>query len=164
MTCSNSSIHFCPSCGTPVIINNIFGSDRPVCPACGWIHFSDPKVASAVLVEDNGKVLLTRRVNEPFKGYWTLPAGFIDACEDPAKAAERECFEETGLKVDVTVLHKVITGREHGAGADIVLVYKASIVSGELKAGDDADEAGWFSLDNLPSLAFRATIETLKGD
>jgi ADP-ribose pyrophosphatase YjhB (NUDIX family) len=163
MTCSNSTIHFCPSCGTPVTQRLLFGSDRPVCPACGWIHFADPKVAAAVLVMANNKVLLTRRVNEPFKGYWTLPAGFVDACEDPSKAAERECLEETGLVVAVSGLHKLITGREHDAGADIVLVYEAQIIGGELKAGDDADEAGWFSLDNLPPLAFRATNETLKG-
>ncbi len=163
MTCSNTTIRFCPCCGTPVTSRFLFGSDRPFCPACGWIHFADPKVASAAYVVSDGKVLLTRRVNEPFKGFWTLPAGFVDACEDPARAAERECLEETGLVVQVNGLYKLVTGREHDAGADIVLVYKAQIVGGALKAGDDADEAGWFSLDDLPPLAFRATNETLNG-
>jgi len=55
-------------------------------------------VAVAVLIERDGKVLLVRRANTPQKGMWTLPAGFVDAGEDPAQAAERECLEETGLK------------------------------------------------------------------
>ncbi|HWQ45861.1 MAG TPA: NUDIX hydrolase [Longilinea sp.] len=164
MTCANSAIRFCPNCGTPVITRHVFGSDRPACPACGYIHFADPKVAAAALVIVDGKVLLARRLNEPFQGYWTLPAGFVDACEDPARAAERECREETGLLVKVTGLYKVITGREHDAGADIVLVYSAIVVGGILEAGDDAGEAAWFTLDNLPPLAFRATIESLNGE
>ena len=57
----------------------LFGRERPVCPQCGWIHFADPKVAAAVLIEKDGRVLLVRRTNEPFRGLWTLPAGFINA-------------------------------------------------------------------------------------
>jgi ADP-ribose pyrophosphatase YjhB (NUDIX family) len=132
-----------------------------VCPNCGWIHFSDPKVAAAILIEEDGRVLLVRRVNEPFRGSWSLPAGFVDADEDPAKAAERECLEETGLIVRATGVVDVIAGREHPRGADFVIVYRGEVVSGELRAADDADEAEWFALNELPSLAFRATEAVL---
>lgn len=108
-------------------------------------------------MEVNGCVLLVRRVNEPYRGSWSLPAGFINAHEDPARAAERECLEETGLVVTVTGLYEVITGREHERGADILLLYRARVTGGELRAGDDADRAQFFSRDSLPSLAFRAT-------
>ena len=139
-----------------------FGRQRPVCPGCGWIYFADPKVAAAILIEQDGRVLLVRRVNEPFRGLWTLPAGFVDADEDPRRAAERECLEETGLVVRATAVLDVIAGREHPRGADFVIVYSGELLSGTLQAGDDADESGWFQRDNLPKLAFRATRVVLE--
>ncbi len=90
---------YCPYCGNPVEYQQRYGLDRAVCPACGWIHFQDPKVAVATLIFQDGQVLLTRRVNEPYRGCWTLPAGFVNAHEDPAEAAVRECLEETGYTV-----------------------------------------------------------------
>jgi len=156
-----SEIKFCPRCGTPISLEIKFGKTRAVCPACGWIHFADPKVAAAVLVEQDGRVLLVRRAFDPFKGLWTLPAGFVDADEDPARAAERECFEETGLTVRVRGVERIVAGREHPRGADFVIVYEAEILSGKLFAGDDAAEVGWFERSNLPPLAFKATHQVL---
>ncbi len=158
-----SEVNYCPRCGTKVALAERFGGQRAVCPNCSWIHFDDPKVAAAVLLEQDGRVLLVRRVNEPFRGKWTLPAGFVDAGEDPARAAERECLEETGLTVRVTRVLDVIAGREHPRGADFVIVYRGEVVSGDLTAADDADEAGWFARSELPALAFRATEVVLRG-
>ncbi|MEW6402071.1 MAG: NUDIX hydrolase [Chloroflexota bacterium] len=157
----NDLIKFCPLCGHPTETKDRFGKMRPVCPNCGWIHFADPKVAAAVLIEQDGRILLVRRVNEPFRGLWTLPAGFVDAREDPAEAAARECFEETGLSVHVLRVLDVGAGREHERGADFVIVYQAEILSGDLNPADDADAADWFSRDALPPLAFKATQKVL---
>lgn len=154
-------IRYCPYCGTATEMRFSFGAERAVCPACGWKHFADPKVAAAVVVCLDGKVLLNRRVNEPYRGKWSLPAGFVDAHEDPARAAERECLEETGLQVRVTGLLDVLAGREHSHGADIFIVYIADIVGGMLQAGDDADDAAFFPLDHLPPLAFATTQRVL---
>jgi len=131
------------------------------CPSCGWIYYADPKVAAAVLVEQNNQVLLTRRVNEPSRGLWSLPAGFVNAYEDPARAAERECLEETGLEVTVNGLLDVVSGREHPRGADIIIIYRAKITGGNLRAGDDADRVGFFDRQQLPPLAFRSTRSIL---
>ncbi len=139
-----------------------FGHQRPVCPQCGWTYFADPKVAAAILVEQDGRVLLVRRVNEPFRGLWSLPAGFVNAGEDPAKAAERECLEETGLTVRTTHVLDIISGREHPRGADFIIVYRGLVLSGELHASDDADQAEWFDRTHLPALAFRATQTVLE--
>jgi ADP-ribose pyrophosphatase YjhB (NUDIX family) len=155
-------INFCPRCGSRVGLQEKFGKLRAVCPQCGWIHFADPKVAAAVLVEQDGRVLLVRRVNEPFRGLWTLPAGFVDAGEDPARAAERECLEETSLTVRVTRVLNVVAGREHPRGADFIIVYAAQFISGVSQACDDADQVGWFKRSNLPPLAFRATQIVLR--
>ena len=154
-------VKFCSRCGTEVTHEHMFGEMRPVCPQCNWIHFVDPKVAAAVLVEMDGRVLLVRRVNEPFRGLWTLPAGFVNGGEDPAEAAARECLEETGLSVRVTRVLDVISGKEHERGADFIIVYHAEVVSGELIPGDDADAVEWFARDSLPLLAFKATQQVL---
>jgi 8-oxo-dGTP diphosphatase len=161
---ANPEFNYCPCCGTPVNHEERFGKIRPVCPQCGWIHFVDPKVAAAVLIEQDGHVLLVRRANEPFRGLWTLPAGFIDGGEDPALAAARECLEETGLNVHVTRVLDIISGKEHPRGADFIIVYLATVVGGELKPDDDADAAEWFPRESLPQLAFRATQVVLSGD
>ena len=161
---ANTEFNFCPRCGTPVRHEERFGKVRPVCPQCDWIHFVDPKVAAAVLIEQDGRVLLVRRAGEPFRGLWTLPAGFIDGGEDPAQAAARECLEETGLSVRVVRVLDIISGKEHPRGADFIIVYLATVVGGELKPDDDADAADWFERTNLPQLAFRATQLVLARD
>jgi ADP-ribose pyrophosphatase YjhB (NUDIX family) len=153
----NNDINYCPRCGSPVKMEFAFHHERPVCPSCGWMYFADPKVAAGILVEQDGKVLLVRRSNEPFKGLWTLPAGFVDSDEDPARAAERECLEETGLSVQVTGLLDIRWGREHPRGADFVIFYKGQVTGGILQSGDDADQASWFGRDHLPPLAFKST-------
>jgi ADP-ribose pyrophosphatase YjhB (NUDIX family) len=104
---------------------------------------------------------LVRRTGEPFRGLWTLPAGFVDAGEDPARAAERECFEETGLSVRVRRVLDVIGGREHERGADFVIIYQADVLGGSLSPNDDADAVEWFEPGNLPPLAFSATRKAL---
>jgi len=159
----DSYIKFCPRCAAEVTHEEKFGMMRPVCPQCGWIHFVDPKVAAAVLIEQDGRVLLVRRVNEPFRGMWTLPAGFVNGGEDPAEAAARECLEETGLSVNVTRVLDIISGREHERGADFIIVYFAEILSGELIPAVDADAVEWFARNELPPLAFKATQKVLSG-
>jgi 8-oxo-dGTP diphosphatase len=153
---------YCILCGQTLEPKNLHGHNYPTCSACGWVYFADPKVASAVFVENDGKVLLVQRIYEPSKGSWALPAGFIDAGEDPARAAERECLEETGLIVEAQELLDMTTGREHRRGADIVLVYRARLVNGTLKASDDASAAAFFSASQLPPLAFKATQKIIQ--
>jgi 8-oxo-dGTP diphosphatase len=154
-------INYCPHCGNPVVWAFRFGKERPICPGCDWVYFPDPKVAVAVLITRDEKILLARRNIDPQRGFWSLPAGFVDAGEDPVEAATRECLEETGLDVQVTELLDVMAGREHARGADILIVYKAEIIGGKLRAGDDADRVGFFSPEEPPPLAFSTTKKLL---
>jgi ADP-ribose pyrophosphatase YjhB (NUDIX family) len=126
------------------------------------VHFDDPKVAAAVVVEQEGKILLVRRAYNPEQGKWSLPAGFVDADEDPQQAAVRECLEETGLRVRILGLMDVIYGREHPRGASIVIVYRGEVDGGSLAAGDDAGEVALFAPSALPPLAFRATKQVVE--
>jgi 8-oxo-dGTP diphosphatase len=154
-------VRFCPACGSPVAEQFAFGRVRPVCPSCGRVHFYDPKVAAGVLIEEQGRVLLVRRVMEPGRGLWTLPAGFVDAGEDPAQAASREVREETGLEVSLDGLLDVMVGRSHPRGADLVIVYRGRVTGGLLQPGDDADAAAFFGPGELPPLAFEVTRKAL---
>ena len=157
-----SEARFCIRCGAHLGLMYKFGRHRPACGECGWVLFPDPKVAVAALVYRNQEVLLVRRVNEPCQGKWSLPSGFMDAGEKPELAVERECFEETGLHVRVLNLVELVSGRSHPNGADLLLIYRAEVLSGVIQAGDDADEAGFFALDQLPDLAFQNIESFLK--
>ena len=155
-------IKYCLRCGTPLTDAIRFGQLRRVCPACDWIYFADPKVAAAILIEQDNKVLLVRRAIDPGRGQWTLPAGFVDAGEDPAMAAERECLEETGLQVQATDLITVLFGQEHPRGAHIIIFYRGILIGGQATPADDVDEVGFFAREELPTLAFRTTIQVLE--
>lgn len=134
------------------------GRLRPSCTACGFVYFADPKLAAAVIVERDGKVLLGRRVNEPGRGRWSLPAGFVDRGEVVEEAAAREAQEELGVTVTVGRL----VGLYSAPGDPVALaVYRATIVAGEPAARDDLDAIGYFSPDDLPELAFPRDREIL---
>lgn len=155
-------IQYCPHCGTPLIKEFHSGKIRPSCPACGWVYFPDPKVAVAVLIKKGEAVLLVQRMYEPNKGSWTLPSGFIDAGEDPQLAAQRECLEETGLQIKDLKLVDVQYSQEYPRGASILIIYSADVESGELTAGDDANQAAFFSVHHLPQLAFLSTDKIIR--
>jgi len=156
------NINYCINCGAKLELKDKYGDIRPVCPVCGWIFFPDPKVAAAALICDGKNVLLARRLHDPQRGLWTLPAGFVDAGEDPRDTVIRECLEETGLNVRVVSLLDVLPGLEHPRGAHILIVYRAEIVSGKLVASDDADQVDFFPLNDLPPLAFSTTHRILR--
>jgi ADP-ribose pyrophosphatase YjhB (NUDIX family) len=147
---------FCGACG-----GRLAGSDgvHPVCTACGATAYRDPKVGvGAVVRDDAGRLLLVLRGVEPGRGRWALPAGFVDAGEDPRLAAAREVLEETGLVVEVGEVVDVYPGEATGGGASFFLAFSAQVVGGKLAAGDDATDAAFFAPHELPELAFASTL------
>lgn len=152
---------YCISCGSPLVQQIVFGEEHLACPTCGWVYYEDPKVAVAALIEQGDRILLTKRANDPYRGLWTLPAGFLNAREDPRRAVEREVREETALQIEAVELLEVFAGREHPRGSDLLLVYSTKVIGGALKAGDDADDAGFFAPSELPPLAFQSTEQIL---
>lgn len=140
----------------------MFQQERPTCPACGFVHFRDPKVAVIALATWRNRVLLIRRGVEPMKGMWSLPGGYMDAGEMPVEALIRELQEEVGLRVDAARLVEIFPMA--GAGVTnqgIVLAYAVHADADEqplLVSDDDVVEAGWFTADELPEeLAFEST-------
>ncbi|MEI9932035.1 MAG: NUDIX domain-containing protein [Rhizomicrobium sp.] len=72
--------------------------ERYVCGDCGHIYYSNPKIVVGSVVIENGKVLLCRRAIEPRKGFWTLPAGFLEEHETPEDGARRESKRGSRLR------------------------------------------------------------------
>jgi ADP-ribose pyrophosphatase YjhB (NUDIX family) len=140
---------------------SVAGKPRRVCPRCDYIHFVEPKVGVGVLVVDHGRLLLVKRAKSPEKGKWSLPAGYVDYGEDPAATAVRETHEETHLEVTISGLVDVYHNPPGSGGASIFILYRAQPVSGRLQAGDDALDARFFGLDELPELAFASTHDAV---
>lgn len=107
--------------------------------------------------ETRPRVLLIRRAKDPFVGSWALPGGFVDENERLADAARRELVEETG--VTAADLEQLYTAGDPGRdprGWTVSVAYLAQVPPDALKpiAADDAEEVGWWPLDELPPLAF----------
>ncbi len=150
---------FCHRCGNALVKRVVDdGHTRPVCSACGHIFYLNPPIAAGVIVErEDGKIVLVLRGENPGKGLWCLPAGFMEIDETLEQAAQRECREETGLIVTTDDLVGVWSyfHREKGT-AGVLVVYTAHIVGGELKPGSDSVDVRFFAPEEIPEeqLAF----------
>ena len=94
-------MQFCSHCGGPLILAVPPGDDRQryCCPACGTIHYQNPKLVVGCIPVWQNRILMCRRNIEPRRGCWTLPAGFLENDETAADGARRETLEETGCEV-----------------------------------------------------------------
>ncbi|PZR21857.1 MAG: NUDIX hydrolase [Flavobacterium psychrophilum] len=102
------------------------------------------------------ELLLIKRKNDPFKGKWALPGGFVDEGEDLAVAAKRELLEETGLVIKTLEQLGAFgkPGRDPRQHTVSVAYTGFADTNAEVIAADDADEAEWFAVLALPELAF----------
>jgi len=134
------------------VLDSVEGRERPRCSRCHFVVYQSPASASAgVVLDPAGRVLLIRRALAPWKGDWALPAGFQESDEEPARAAEREVREESGLVVEAFALYDLLYMPESARKPANVAVYLCRVVGGSLSPGDDALEARWFALDELPA-------------
>jgi ADP-ribose pyrophosphatase YjhB (NUDIX family) len=154
-------IAYCSSCGQKTETRLIGRQRLSVCPACDQIFFRNPKVVAAALIEDQGRVLLVRRDIEPGRGLWGLPGGFVDWNEHPEQAMIRECEEEVGVRVEPIELMVVQHIMQDDEGI-VGLFYRARLLSGEPRAGDEVQSVGWFSPGGLPPIAFSSHRKLLQ--
>ena len=112
----------------------------------------------AVVFDTSGnipKVLLIKRGNEPFKGKWAFPGGFVDMDEELEDAAARELAEETGMTgVKLQQMHTFGKCGRDPRGRNISVMFIGITKDNKIKGGDDAAEAKWFDIDKLPPMGF----------
>jgi ADP-ribose pyrophosphatase YjhB (NUDIX family) len=159
-------IKHCKNCGSAVVYRVPDDGDtkeRAVCPACATIHYENPlNVVGTVpyFGAQGEQVLLCKRNIEPRKGFWTLPAGFLELGESTAEGAARETVEEAGAQFELqellTVMNVVRVGQVH-------LFYRARLLSSHFEPGVETIEARLFAEHEIPwdDIAFRTVRETL---
>jgi ADP-ribose pyrophosphatase YjhB (NUDIX family) len=142
---------FCPSCGVPFPANLPLDEEGArTCTACGNVVYRQLKVGAAAIIERDGQILLLRRSEEPFKGSWGLPAGFVRWNESPEVAAIRETEEECGLTVQVRSLLGVYYFEDDPRGNGILIVYRCQNDDGTPWPRGEASEVAYFSRERLP--------------
>ncbi|ADE35922.1 NUDIX domain-containing protein [Methanohalophilus mahii] len=102
----------------------------------------------------NGKIVLIRRKNEPYRGSFALPGGFVEIGETTEEAVKREVMEETGLLIEILKLVGVYSEPSRDPRGHTVSVAYLAVGKGEPRADTDAAEVGCFDPGNLPELAF----------
>ena len=136
---------------------------RPHCQKCDEIFYLNPlPVVSTIVTNDRKEVLLVLRKKQPNKGMWCLPMGFVEIDETIETAALRELEEEAGIKGRIVRLLDAQTSHSSFYGNVIILCYEAEQVAGEIKAGDDAEDARFFPMNDLPELAFEANKKAIR--
>ena len=156
-------IKHCRVCGAEVdyVIPADDNRERAVCPSCGEIHYENPINVVGTVPVWGEQVLLCRRNIEPRKGFWTLPAGFLELGESTAEGARRETDEEAGVRIELgalfTVLNVVRAGQLH-------LFYLARMLDTHLAPGPETSEAQLFGEHEIPwdEIAFRTVRQTLE--
>jgi ADP-ribose pyrophosphatase YjhB (NUDIX family) len=143
------TFRFCPWCGGPLAEPV---GERQDCARCGEPSYLNPKpTASAILVDDAGRVLLGRRAIEPHLGLWDTPGGFTRPGESLEECVRRELREEAGVEIEVVRLVSTVPDFYGDTGeATVNAFYECRVLSGDPQPDDDVAELRWFERDALP--------------
>ena len=160
-------VKFCPLCKGQLQMKKREDKERLVCTDCGYVHYVNSKPCVAVLVEQDGRLMLTRRGIEPFRGWWDLPGGFLEDGEHPEEGVRREIMEETGLCVKVACLTGIHMDTYGETGVSTLnFHYLAHVTGGQEAPKSDVEMIRWFPPDHLPGrIAFencRIAVENWK--
>ncbi|MCI4433947.1 MAG: NUDIX domain-containing protein [Thermoplasmata archaeon] len=114
-----------------------------------------PSLTVDGIINEGRSILLIKRKNEPYMGYYALPGGFVEYGETVEEAIKREIFEETGLEVKILNILGVYSSPDRDPrGHTISIVYILDKISGHPRAGDDAEDLKFFEIKKIPDLAF----------
>lgn len=156
-------MNYCSNCGAPVRLSVPDGDNRErhVCEQCAHIHYINPNIVAGTLPFHEGKILLCKRAIEPRKGYWTLPAGFMEMGESTVEAALRETLEEACAEAEAGPLLSVISVPQIG---QVHMFYLASLTNGRFSAGPESLDVRLFAPEEIPwdDIAFHTVKKTLQ--
>ncbi len=127
--------------------------ERQVCDACGFVAYENPKVVVGSVVGDEGRILLCRRAIEPRRGFWTIPAGYMELGETAEEGARREAWEEARARLQLERLLAVYSIARIG---QVQLIFRAGLAEPGFAAGPESLEVRLFAWEEIPwdELAF----------
>lgn len=127
--------------------------ERAVCALCGFIDYKNPKIVVGSVATWREKILLCRRAIEPRKGYWTIPAGYLEIGESAEDGALREAWEEARARLELDRLLAVYSVPRI---SQVQIMYRARLLSEDVAPGPESLEVGLFSWEDIPwaDLAF----------
>ena len=130
--------------------------ERLVCADCGFIHYENPKIVVGTVVEHAARVLLCRRAIQPRRGFWTLPAGYLESRETVFDGAKREALEEACAEIEVGDLFAVYNIPRL---SQVHLFFRAQLLKEAIACGPESLEVRFFGWDEIPDadLAFPTT-------
>jgi ADP-ribose pyrophosphatase YjhB (NUDIX family) len=121
--------------------------ERMICAECGYILYDNPKIVVGSVARWGDKVLLCRRSIEPRRGFWTLPAGYLELNESTSAGAQREAWEEARATIEIEGLLAVY---DIPRLSQVQLVYRARLVDPAVEPGPESLEVGLFGWDEIP--------------
>jgi ADP-ribose pyrophosphatase YjhB (NUDIX family) len=154
---------YCSECGNKVSYYTPEGDNRPRhnCHSCQITHYSNPNIVAGCLpIYQKNKILLCKRAIEPRKGYWTLPAGYMENHESVQTAALRETHEEANAEVNIISLY-TLTSIVHAS--QVQMLFLAELPTPEFSCGIESLDVQLFSFDEIPwdQLAFQTIKNAL---
>ncbi|PYI55219.1 NUDIX hydrolase [Paenibacillus flagellatus] len=148
-----TTVRYCSTCGTKLETRTIDGVERLACssPDCSFVHWGSYSVGVGALLVRDGKVLLVRRAQEPGKGYWTNPGGYIEQHEPIETTIEREVEEEAGV---VARAAGIVAVRDQPRDVhNVYIAFAMEYVSGEPKPDNrEVDAAGFFGPEEMAEM------------
>lgn len=134
--------------------------ERLVCGRCEFIHYQNPKVVAGAVCTWGDKILLAKRAIEPRKGFWTLPAGYMELGETTEQAAQREAKEEACASIEIEQLLAMYSVARIG---QVQIMYRARLTSPDVAPGIESEEVGLFDWADIPwdQLAFPTVVWAL---
>lgn len=127
--------------------------ERMMCPDCGFVHYDNPKIVVGTIAAHEGRILLCRRAIHPRKGYWTIPAGYMELNETTEEGAQREAMEEACAHLH---LDGILAVYNIPRISQVQVIYHGRVQDGVHAAGPESQETQLFKWDDIPwdDLAF----------
>ena len=134
--------------------------ERLVCPDCGFVSYDNPKIVVGAVDAHEGRLLLCRRAIMPRKGFWTLPAGYLELNETVVDGARREAWEEARARIEIDALLAVYNIPRL---SQVQLIFRARSADDSLAIGPETLEGGYFAWEEIPwaELAFPSVVWAL---
>jgi ADP-ribose pyrophosphatase YjhB (NUDIX family) len=121
--------------------------ERLVCGDCGFVLYDNPKIVVGSVVRWGDKILMCRRAIDPRRGFWTLPAGYLELHESTRAGAEREAWEEARAKIAIEGLLAIY---DITRLSQVQLIFRARLLDENVSAGPESQEVALFGWDGIP--------------